>query len=172
MNNIFLITANFLGIEIGSWADWVSGLISAISVLLVIITSIFPKKPRLRFELIREVYPTSVNSTDPYYYSLLVQNEEQYSLNLKIRAKEEMYDNRVIHLPSINYNNEKPVFFKLPLNLAVKEKIIFRNMTNRRKIKVKVKRKGNIVLFWGDSIFSIAQGVNDSIKEKDFIKLT
>lgn len=162
-----LLTTSHTSLEMGSVADWVSGIISTISLLMLVISTIRKNKPNLNFELMKETnikIVESENKTNANYY-LLVQNEEQHSINLKMKFKNDLnYNGRLIKLPSIdNHSDDKPVFFEIPIKEINKNnRIVFQSMVTKRKIAIYVETHNGEIMFYR-GIFGIRQKVNKNL---------
>lgn len=159
-----------LNIEWGSVADWLSGILTFVSVSYAFYLNLHRKKPNLNFELVNWPYTKSevgkkdikVNS-----YLLLVQNEENYPLNIKVTSNSEYsnWNNKIIHLPAISSNNSKPGFLEIPLRFSENNqvKFAFQNMANKKKTKVTITKLNDKVSFYR-GFNGINQGVNTNLK--------
>lgn len=164
-------------IEWGSVADWLSGILTFVSVSFAFYLNLHRKKPNLNFELVNWPYPHNYSNGEIKNinsYLLLVQNEENYPLNIKVISNSEYsnWNNKIIHLPAISSNNSKPAFLEVPLKFSENNqaKFTFQNMANKKKTKVTVTKLNNKVSFYR-GFKGINQGVNTNLKAGSIEKI-
>ena len=157
-----------LNIDCGSIADWFSGILTFISVTFAFYLNLHRKKPNLNFELVNWPYEKNQNRNIIMIdsYSLLIQNEENYPLNIKIICNDNYWNEKIIHFPAISTENSKPVFLVIPLNFPENSQIefTFQNLANKKKSKVTItKINDEISLYRG--LNGIRQPINHNLKE-------
>ena len=181
MNNIFSIFSN---LEWGSVADWVSGFLTLVSLNYAFYLNLHRKKPNIDLELVNWKYlqNTGNDSKSKYVDSfyLLVQNEEQYSLNVKIKSwyntKDETdknWNDRIIQFPSINDCKGKPTYLVIPIELNNHKEIHFKfeSLINGTKVKVTITKYDEKLVLYRNGIKKINQFVNENIKEGEIEKI-
>lgn len=170
----------FLSLELGSVADWVTGFLTFLSVSFAFYLHFHHEKPKLNFELVNwpEEYVENGENKLRDSFWLLIQNEEQVSLNIKISSYfnydrdkiDDNLNNRIIHFPSIDSSN-KPIFLPVVLELnKLPQTFVFENLANKKKVKVTVvESSATLVLYRGRN--GIDQVVNRNLKEDNIKKL-